>query len=457
MFGIRSERGQGSLESVGVIVVAGVLVAAITTAMVQSSPVLASNIKSDICNIVTLGEGDCQSTETIRATDDYVPPEECVIGTSSQETESKASLIVTASSGETWLIESLGDGKSRLTRSTSDGVGIGGGFGFDVSVKVDGTKYGAALTASAEAMYKSIEGEVFYADDEDEAKAILDGQQSDDTKDNWVGNSGPLRWATDKITGTSEHEDAEHDEWFKDDGLEVGGYAGATAIYETAEVQAAEEAYLGTRHKNDGTRTDYFRAEAAAMAGVDAWNGDGTYQAAAQAGMEFLVEIDRDENGKPVAMRMTSTVMTDAQASDRNEETDLTYTSHTSEIPLASEADRDVASRSLWAIGIPMMPGINDGITDADAMGAPWEFNEIVRDFGNLANDRGFIYQQQFTEKTTTDNGFTFDAKAIAELGLGGSDVKKQTDLTDYSYWNGSVMASRPGCVSNPSNSSNSW
>lgn len=447
MFLKRSERGQGSLEVVGVVAIAALLVAAVTTAVVQTSPGLTGSIKDGICRVVTLGQGSCDTAPTIRTAEDHIPPEECVIGSSGQETESKASLVVTLSSGETWLIENLGNGKARLTRSTSGGVGIGVGAGFDVSVKVDGSKYGVALTASAEAMLKSIEGEVFYANNAQEAEDILNGQKTDDTKDFWWGDGGPIRDVADWAGGEGEHENDTPDEWFEEGGFEVSGYAGATALYETAEAQASEEAYLGTRHKKDGTRTDYFRAKASAMAGVDAWTGDGTFEAAAQGEMESLVEIERDKDGNPVSMTMTSTLMGHADAGDKGETSDPEYTQRTIQIPLKSESDRDVASRVLWMAGIPFMPGINEGITDSDAVGAPWQLNEIAKDLAQVANDRGYLSEQTYTERTTNDDGFTFDAKLIAELGLGGSDKATETNMTDYKYWDGSQMASRPGCV----------
>ena len=448
MLRFRSERGQGSLESIGAIGVAALLVAAVIAATVQTNPAVVGNIKEGICRVVTLGQGGCESAPVIRTADEYVPPEECVIGTSGQESEAKVSLVVTLSNGETWLIENLGNGKSRLTRSISSGAGIGAGVGFDVSVTVDGSKYGAALTASAEAMFKGIEGDVFYADSPEQARDILAGQQTDDNKDFWLGDSGPIRWIGDQVGGKDDYEDAEPDETFEEGGFEISGYAGATGLYETAEAAAAEEAFLGTRHKADGTRTDYFRAKASVMAGVDNWTGDGTFEAAAQGSMESLLEIERDKDGKPISMRMTSTIMGDAQAGDKSDSEPPEYTQRTVEIPLTSESDRDVASRTLWAAGIPFMPGINDGITDSDAIGAPWDIVEIGKDLGEVASARGYIYEQEYTEDTTVDNGFTFDAKAIAELGLSGSDMKTETQMTDYKYWNGSGLVAREGCPS---------
>jgi hypothetical protein len=442
----RPDRGQGSLESVGVIAVAAILIAAVIAATVQTNPALTSAIKAGICKVTTLGQGDCKAEIELRAPEDYIPPEPCVVSSNGQEDEAKVSLVVTLSNGETWLIEDLGDGKSRLTRSTSGGVGIGAGVGFDVSVQVDGSKYGVALTASAEAMFKGVQGETYYADSPEEAEEILNQKRTDDSKDFWLGDQGnPIRDGWDWATGKGEHENASPDEWFEEGGFDASGYAGATGLYETASVGATEEAYLGTKHSKNGNTTDYFRGSASVTAGVDAWTGDGTYEAVAQAGMEAMVEIERDKDGNPISMRMTSTVMADAEAGDKGENAPPTYTQRTVQIPLDTEANRDIASRTLWAAGIPFMPGLNEGITDADAIGAPWQIDQIGRDLAEAANTGGHIWEQEYTQDTS-ENGFTFDAKAIAELGLSGTSNSIETALTDYKYWNGSQMVSREGC-----------
>ena len=76
MLRLRSERGQGTLESVGVIGVAALLIVAVIAATAQANPAVVGNIKDGICRVVTLGQGTCSSAPEIRTSDDYVPPEE---------------------------------------------------------------------------------------------------------------------------------------------------------------------------------------------------------------------------------------------------------------------------------------------------------------------------------------------------------------------------------------------
>ena len=55
----RTEQGQGSLESLGVIAVAGLLVAALSTAVIHTNPSITGSVQDGICKVVTLGEGEC--------------------------------------------------------------------------------------------------------------------------------------------------------------------------------------------------------------------------------------------------------------------------------------------------------------------------------------------------------------------------------------------------------------
>lgn len=446
MLRFRSERGQGSLESVGVFAVAGLLVLAISAAAIQTNPALTGTIKDGICRVVTLGQGNCSSTPEIRTSDDYVPPEECVVGAAGEDNGGSISIaIVKLESGETWLVENLGNGKSRLTRVTSEGVGLTAGVGIDFTITADGTKIGLAASASASALLAGSQGDVFYADNAEQAKHILENQQSDDTKDSILGDSGPGRWLWDKATGKGEYEDTEPDETFADVGLKADAHAGATLLWGTAEANVAEEAYLGTKHRTDGTSTNYFRGKVSGDLGVDI----GVSKAGLEGEVESLVEVDRDADGHPVAMRLISAISGDAYADDTlDDKPDSTpsYTKKTIQIPLETEAQRDIASRTLWAVGIPYMPGLNDGITDTDAIGAPWQINQIAKDFGNLSRESGFMWDENYSVDTS-ENGF--DVGFEAGVGLGGSGKWNNITqtLNSYHFWDGKEMATRPGCA----------
>ena len=380
MFRIRSDRGQGSLESVGIIVVASLLVAALVAVMVQTNPTIMGTVKDGICRIVTLGAGTCSSAPAIRTADDYVPREECVIGANGEDHGGSLSIaVVEFEGGETWLIENLGN------------------------------------------------------------------QQSDNTKDSILGDSGPSRWLWDQVTGKGEFEDAEPDQTFADADFKVDAHAGATLLWGTAEANVAAEAYLGTTNKTDGTSTNYFRGNISGDLGVDIDVSD----AGLTGELEVLVEVDRDKDGNPVAMRLISATSGDAYANDNLDSVPIDnpeFTKTTIQIPLETEAQRDVASRVLWATGIPFLPGINDGITDIDAIGTAWQIEQIGKDLGNTARQSGYMWEEKYTVDTS-ENGFDIGFKAGVELGGSGKWSNITQALTGYRFWDGSTWATRPGCA----------
>lgn len=442
----RDESGQGSLEALGVMVLAALLVGAIVAATTASSPTMTSSITSSICKIVTLGQGDCSTTTTeARSPDQYVPPQQCTVDSTDNTTAvGVAVTFVKVEGGDTWKIENLGDGTSRLTRVTNTEVGGTVGVGFDFSATIDGSKLGLQASADAEAMLGQLEGDIYYADSNEVAQAIMGDKKSDETKDFWWGDSGPIRWLADEIGGVGEHEGREPDEWFVEDSMSIGGSAGATLLWGSAEAEATVAAYLGTKNKKDGSTTEYYRGTLEGSLSGDIMVAN----AGLTGSMEALIEIDRDAEGNPVAMRLTSELMglayADGDTSDDSEQRPQIQR-QVFQIPLTSESDRDLASRVLWASGIPFMPGLNEGITDIDAIGAPWEIGQIARDLAEAVDDRGYAWQETHTVNSN-ENGFDVAGKLGMELGVDATWSETTTTLDDYTYWDGSTWTSRPGC-----------
>jgi hypothetical protein len=443
----RSERGQGSLESLGIFVLAAILATSTVGVIAQSSPAFRENVSYQFCKIVKLGGGggECTPPSEPRQAEAYVPPEQCVVGANGEDDQGSLMIaVVKMEDGETWLIEDLGNGKSRLTRSTNEGVGLTTGIGFEVTGTVDGHKMGLALGARATALLAGTQGDVYYADNPDQAKAILNGKETDDTKDFWWGDGGPVRWVADKVGGKNKYEDTEPDETWSEGGFKADGVATGTLLWGSAEAKVAEEAYLGTKTKKDGSTTSYFRGKMSGEAGVDI----GVSDAEVEGSLESLVEVDRDKDGNPVAMRLISAVMGNAAANDNldDEETKPPqYTKKTIQIPLETPAQKDLASRVLWATGLPFMPGVSDGITSTDAVGAPWQINQIGKDLAAEVNQDGFMWEEDYTQESST-NGYDVDVEVGLVLGGSGKWSKTAQELKSYKYWDGTQWASREGC-----------
>lgn len=446
-----AENGAGTLEIVGVVVVAAVLVAAVVAAIIRSDPAIQARVEQAICEILSAGDaGDCGAPVEVRLPEDYVPPAQCVVAGDGAATSGGFSLVVTVEGGETWFIEELGDGTYRLTRAGSVDVGAGVGVGFDVSATWDDHTYGLALYANASAMIATEQGDVFYADSREMADAILAQQRTSDTKDSLLG---PLRGPWDSIQGhipgvgdPGEYENLEPDEWWVEGGLELNGSAGAVALWESAEVEGQVGAYLGTTQRADGTSSDYFRAHMSGSGSAEAWFEDGQGVAVIEGEAEALVELDRDADGNVVALRLTSALMGNADAGFRDNLDAPTYTERTVQIPIETEADRDLAHRTLQTLGIPYVPGISEDFSPADMAARPLDLFDTAEEFGEVARERGYVYEEVYT-LDTNERGGNFDAKLIAELGLSGEHITSQRQLVDYRYWDGVEMAQREGCV----------
>lgn len=438
------ERGQGSLEVTGVLAIAAVLVAAIVVATSGQSSRMSNAIVSTICEIVTLGQGNCGDADTeARMPTDYLPSEPCVVsGTGSSTSGQVGITFVKISASEGWLIEELGDGTYRLTRVDDLGVGGTAGLGFGATVTIDGDRVGIEAQVGGSASLIGQNGEVYVAGSLEEAQEILAQKSTDDTKDFWLGDDNPLRSGWDWAFGEGEHEQREPDEWFEAAGENYEGSANATLLNGDAGAQGQVEALLGTRYRSDGTSTEYFEAsmEGELNAGVMVAGAGLT------GSMGALIEVDRDADGNPTAMRIVSTTMGDAYAyDDPSERENPEVTRTTIEIPLDTQEGRDLAARTMWASGLPLNGVFPD--VDSNAIAIPGlDAQAVGEELGAFARDHGKMWRETYTEDVST-NGFNITGKLGGELGGGAEWSDTTITTTGAEYYDGTGWVERPGCA----------
>lgn len=463
---LRGDRGAGTLENLGVVSIAAILVVATITAFVGFR--YADHLAAALCRGTAAIDGSSGASCAVapeRSAEDYVPPQPCVVSGSGGEKNANVSFAVTLEGGETWLIEELGDESYRLTHQGDVGASIGIGIGGGVTMTVDDTAYGASAQASASAGLTVAGGETFYVDSNEQALELLTQQRQDATKDGLVGDSGPARWVTDKVGGwfgdDQEGENRQPDEWFVEGGVDGGASAeiegGVPGLTADASAEAALEQFLGTTQRSDGTSTDYLRAEMSADASLSgdtsgALDDEEFLTTGAGGEMSALVEIDRDENGDPVAMRIVSAVGGHAEFDTADDKDDLestasNITSRTMQIPLGSDDDREVAGRFLQTMGVAYVPGVTDPSDIGSAAVTPSRFRELASDLGDLARERGYIYEQEYTSDSSADFAAQVDLKMGAITGVGVEDASSSRVTTGYRYWNGQEMVERSGCV----------
>lgn len=453
------ERGAGTLEYVGIVVLAAILVAALLLALANFQ--YRERVEQALCEITSLGQGDCGSVPTAdeRTPEDYVPPEPCVVLANGAGWDASIAAVVQLEGGQTWLYETLNDGRVRLTRGDSAGVGVGVGAGFDVTLTLDDEVYGGALSAGAAAVLTADEGDVFYAADEAEARAILSAQRTDDVKSATLGDDNWLRsgwdWATEQLGGSTRYEDLEPDETFTRDGIRAEGDAGVTAFYASAGVEGQLGIYEGTINRADKTSTDIFSTDVSVSADAGTWltrldnpmGSDGYGVATASAAAGATIEVDRDADGNPVAMRLISLVMADA---DTYSKTDgdappPQFTETTVQIPLETDADLLTGARVAQVLGLEI-DGVTDHVSGLDLPGNIIGIQQNADDYAALARDRGYVYEQTYS-LDESPYGANFDAKALLEVGLGATYTTIERQAINYRYWDGQEMVTRSECI----------
>ncbi|MBO0899746.1 hypothetical protein J1G42_07190 [Cellulomonas sp. zg-ZUI222] len=456
---LQGDAGIGTLEYIGIITIAAVLITAVVLSLTSMRP--ADQASAALCRIMeAFGQGGGCDPTPGRDAEDYVPPEECVVSSHGQEDNASVTVVVTVEGGEQWVIEQLGDGTYRLTRAREGGLGIGVGVGFDVSVTNDGQSYGLGATADASAALVVGGGESYIVHSADEARRVLDHKRNDETKDLWFGDDNPLRdgvdWLNEELGGSNEYEQLDPDEWFVEGGVEGEASAGANAIIGSAGAEAFLEAYVGRTHRKDGTSTDYLRADMGIGGGlqghgVTASGYDIYQQFTLDGSMAAVMEVDRDEDGNPVALRIRSVTMwnpvgDNSYSGPGGIDGDPSYTERVVEIPLETTADRRLATRVMHAAGLPYYPGITDSVDLPQTLLDRFDPVALGRELGEAAADRGYIYEQTYTQWENED-GVNAQGKVGLELGLAIESIESGRSTTGYRYFDGTGMVDRAECV----------
>ena len=254
----RAERGQGSLESVGIILLAAILAGSVVGLIVQTSPSLRDEVSYRICQIVhVLDSGSCEAPDEPRTADDRVPEEPCMASSDSVSAEASASVVVTVRRGYSFLIEEMSDGTYKVTRVDDFGVGTGVGPGIDVSLTIDGKKYGVTAIASADAMLAGKMGETWYADDADDAEGVIRDIIANDIVDEVAPDPGvgpiPLPNPVNRAIKAFIGDPGDSDESFVEGGIEGNVEATVSGITASAGATVEAERTSAPRRPPTGT------------------------------------------------------------------------------------------------------------------------------------------------------------------------------------------------------------
>ena len=439
------DRGAGTLEYIGSIAVAAVVVATVGLGASNAKP--ESALARAVCQILTAGLGSCGSAPAVDAK--RLPTQPCVVRADGSTATLRAGVVAFGQGSERWLIEELGDGRYRLTRATHVGAGGGTGAGFELTGTWNDNDYGFSLGAEANAFGVEEHGETYYVQSKDEAERFLSERRADQVLDNTVGDSGLVRRFADKVRGGKRL--PEPDETWT--ALGAMGDAKATVDWIAAGAQAEVKGaqMLGTRQRKDGSVTAYYSTQYSGQAVAAMWAADGpeenTTLFKAQAAGTFggSVEVDFDSTGKPTALRMRTTLGGQAVAGKRVafEDEDSgpeanSYVDRTIELPLDTPEARAAAGRLALLAGMPAIPGLP--VASLITPGDDWD---VVR----AALAQGRMWEDDYDFNQNTDVGFDFDAKWIAKVGLEGSSISTTREAKGQRYFDGVGWQQREGCA----------
>jgi len=418
----RTERGQGSLEIVGVIVLAAILVLATVGTVVQNSPTIRGEVSYRICQVLSVaGGGDCDPPEPPRSPEDRLPDSPCVMGSTSASAKvGGAFLFVAGNTGRQFLVEELSDGSFRVTEVESGGLGVTAAApGLEVGITLDGTKYGYGAMASAEALLAGRTGNTWYAEDED---ALADLQESmmrgkivdAVTPDKVLGLvPNPLNDLGKKIVGG---EMPDPDETFIEGGIEGSAAASAENVVLGGGASVNVGTYLGGKKTPDGYSA-YYRATASG-------NAYGTWlmlEGNVRGQVDQLVEIVMDSDGNPTSVRVTAGMSYGADVQITLQEDEREYTEVVAEVPFTGDPVEDAA----------LLAKLSNPLT--------------VDDFMAEARDNGSITRTVYEDDPNT-YGLNVAGAYGGKLSLSASGDVTVRDLKSSQYWDGTTMAERPDC-----------
>jgi hypothetical protein len=449
---LHGDSGAATLELTAMQVAVAVIVAAVIAVLIPNAPFLADQARYAFCIVFSAGQGDCAPPRTTAA--QHRPTEPCVIASSGHESEVAVSFVVTLSDGEKWQVDQLNDGTYRITRGDSSGIGVDAGVGFDVTVDVDDSSYGAAAHAGVSAKATFGSGEVYYAKNQDEVNKLLIAHTQDVLEDDTVGSSGPFRWVTDEVGDLVgvHHGLPTPDAQYIEGGISLSADAKASLATASASGEAGVTAVLGYLKSHDGSTTEYYQANlsGSAQASILGSNDQGSLQRA-KAGLggnaEGDIEIDRDSKGNITAVRITSILAgeLDAQGFNGASGGPSGYTEHTVELPVKTDSDKVIADNFLTAMGMPDIGGFNlpPGLaTQVIGLGT---LGSATDAFTTAAQNRGFITEQSYDHEDSK-NGGTFDAEAIAKAGGSVSFDTNSRAVTGGQYFDGTRMVPWTTC-----------
>lgn len=445
----RRESGAVGLEYAGIVLIAAMLVGALTFAVTTDTR-LGRTVSAAVCEITSLGDGDCSSaTVAAQPEADRRPDGPCVLSSTGHEAQLSVSAGVLASHGATWLVEQLSDGTFRVTRGQGGSVGTGVGVGWDVTATIDSVKYGTSAQAGATVSAYFNGGDVYHVSDQDAVDDLLAAHWADVAMDAALGESSrhPGRWLADRVGGwVGIPQLPVPDETYFEGGLIGDASASLTVIAGGLEAVGRSQALLGVRAGSDGTTTVYYAIAGdydatAYFSDPDAQSaGQVLHQASIDGRLTATIEVERDSSGT-----VTAVTFSPAGATKQT----------TLRLPIANDTDAQVAADMLGRLGLVPQPGLPmptiprfgaDDPGDSVIPGPPGFVMSGVVDFTAAVLDHGSATRQTMANHDTRHGG-NLDASWVLPVGAAGGVDMIARESVDASYFDGTAWVPWEACA----------
>lgn len=451
---MRRERGAATLESVGVTIVASLIVTSLLLAVLPQARILRETMAYYICQVVTFGQGGC--TPPSSSPDAHEPTEPCVVSQNGVERNQQIEIIVvTTSDGRRIEIQQLSNGDYQVTVTDTGDVGAEVGVGGGLSLTVNDTTVGGFAEAEAGIALDIADGEV-YVTDEDGIEGLMDALVQDQVLDTVAGDDGPIRWVTDQaadIVG-ADNDLPEPDAVIAEGGISLNAAAEATGLADSASAGVGESVVLGVKEEKDGTTTVYVTTTVEGEAGlqtlgVDTEGNPELQGAAVEGSIEVVNAVTFDSEGNMTSVQVTAATSGEASgyatalfggdgdASLSSTVSDTTI--HQATLPITDDYSENVANNYLLNAGIGALGGWTNPLAAASGIAATQGFFEAAGDYGTIT-------QLDYD----TDSNTVFGIDAAAELGIQvGVEASVEEDsmqIVDAQYWDGTQWVDWEAC-----------
>jgi hypothetical protein len=450
----QGERGAATLESVGVTIVASLIVTSLLLAVLPQARILRETMAYYICQVVTFGQGGCTPPSSLAEA--HEPTEPCVVSQNGVERNQEiAIIVVTTSDGRRIEIQQLSNGEYQVTVTDTTGAGAEVGVGGGLSLTVNDTTVGGLAVADAGASLDIADGQV-YVTDEDGIGGLMDALVQDQVLDTVAGESGPIRWVTDAAAGLVGADNGlpAPDAVIAEGGISLNASAEATGLTDSASVGVGESVVLGVKEDKDGTTTVYVTATVEGEAGLQTLGvdteGNPEFQGAALEGsIEVVNAVTFDPEGNMTSLQVTTATSGEASgyatalfggdgdASLNDSLTDTTI--HQATLPITDDYSQSVVSSYLINMGIASVGGWTNPLATVNAAAS-------AQGFFDAAGDYGTITELDYDTDSTTVFGFDGSAELGIQVGASGSVEEDSMEVVDAQYWDGTQWVEWEAC-----------